>query len=200
MGLLDWLKGKKASPSADPSPGPTDVDWIGLENHLADALTDEVRRFATRHDHETFYGIALDCNAYYANVLLCANTPTALDEAAARYANGRPIDDDAERESLRWGLGDWKYQGFNLDSDAWRERMAPRLDEFAELPSPEDTERFLVACCRVLLRLEGSGLFRDLQTTPDFRVACIDHDEDLTQGDARLDRIRSQLRADAGAQ
>ena len=167
------------------------VDWKALESALERAIVARVADFAREHSEETFYGFALDCNAYYANVLFCLNTPESLDASIREYSKSDdPAEIDRQREDLEWGLGDWKYQGFNLDSPRWLEEMG-LLEEYAELPSDEDTEQFLVGCCRALIAAERNGAFSPLNRTPAFRVACIDHDEDGYSGDRRLERVRA---------
>ncbi|MGR8932877.1 MAG: DUF4303 domain-containing protein [Gammaproteobacteria bacterium] len=190
MNKIDWL-GCPISKLEEIMQEPcANVDWKGLEEALLSAITSQVEVFAKNHPEETFYGFALDCNAYYADILFCLNTPESLEEAARKYADGG---DEAaishEKEELEWGLGDWKYQGFNLDTPIW-ETEVPMLDEFAELPSSQDTEKFLITCCRALMRAEKKGAFLVLRRTPDFKVACIDHDEDVEAGDSRLNRVR----------
>lgn len=193
MGFLSWLRGSSASSSPDPDGERAGLDWQSLEDAIAQAVSSQTAAFAASHPGEKFYGFALDCNAYYANILFCLNTPEALEAAVHRYSKrASPEAVAQQRNDLLWGLGDWKYHGFNLDSPDWAGQV-PMLDGFAELPNPNDTEEFLVVCCKALLRAEKSGAFSNLARTPDFRVACIDHDEDIAAGDARLTRIRSSL-------
>jgi len=78
---------------------------------------------------------------------------------------------------------------FNFESASWRTEV-PMLGDVSELPNPEDAEKFLLTCCRALVRAEKTGAFHGLSKTPDFRVACIDHDEDLASGDERLESVR----------
>ena len=160
---------------------------------MASAIADQVKEFARAHGDETYYGFALDCHAYYANVLFCLNTPESLEASVTRYANSDdPGEIARQREDLEWGLGDWKYQGFNLDTPAWTESV-PMLESFSELPSEEDTEEFLRVCCRALIRAENAQVFHSLRRTADFRVARMDHDEDPYSGERRMDRVRNSL-------
>ena len=189
MNIFNWLKRlTHATPVARQQR--LDLDWEKLEQALAYAIVSEVDSFSKEHPEETFYGFALDCNAYYANVLFCLNTPEDLEESAREYSEeDTPSEIERQKADLEWSLGDWKYQGFNLDSSTWK-GMEPFLEEFAELSNEEDTEKFLLTCCRALLSAETNGAFLPLRRTPDFRVACIDHDEDLGAGDRRLERVR----------
>jgi hypothetical protein len=191
MGVFDWLKGSDGAPEPSDDVPRADVDWHSLEDAITAAITKHVASFSSAHPDETFYGFALDCNAYYANVLFCLNTTESLEASAREYAGSEDPDEiENQKEDLTWGLGDWRYHAFNLDSDEWQDDV-PMLDDFAELPSDLDTEEFLVTCCRALIRAEQAGAFLPLRRTADFRVACIDHDEDVHAGDRRLDRTRT---------
>jgi hypothetical protein len=144
---------------------------------------------------DTFYGLALDCNAYYADILLCANANESLNDAVVSYSQAEDSPDAIAqlRSGLRWSFGDWQHQGFNLDSAPWQRAMDVRLAALAELPTAEDVEQFLVSCCRALIAVERGAAILKLSRTPDFQVACIDHDENFEQGQARLDAVRREL-------
>jgi len=114
-----------------------EIDWPTLEDRLFDLAAQDIKRFASKHRDETFYGFAFDCNSEYGNVLLCLNTPDSLRQTAIEYATNPPnqeaydaiernmeailgrktssqdkptTPEDKEKE-LRWSLGDWKYEG-----------------------------------------------------------------------------------------
>lgn len=167
------------------------VDWQALEQALFDSIKAQVEAFSKTHQDDVFYGFAIDCNAYYANVLFCLNTLESLDETAKEYADH---DDEAsvtqEKSELEWSLGDWQYVGFNLDSPSWEDEV-PFLEQYSELPDDQQTEEFLNTCCRALVHAEQDGAFSVLNCTDNFRVACMDHDEDIETGDRRLERIRA---------
>ena len=186
---------KRAEPEWN-DPGPQ-FDWTTFEIALAALLEEEVRGFATQHPDEQFYAIALDCNAQYGDILICANTPEALDAIAQRFAASEAGGMDDARELMRWGVADWKYAGFNLHAPQWQKRYKAILPIGDELHQPEDIEAFLETVCRSLIRVERAGVFESLSRTPDFRIACMDHDEDMVQGDERLERLRSAMESDA---
>lgn len=168
-------------------------DWTPFEIALAALLEEEVRRFGAQHPDEQFYAIALDCNAQYGDILICANTPETLDARAERFAASEAGGMADARELMRWGVADWKYAGFNLDAPQWRTRYKAILPIGDELHQPQDIEGFLETVCRSLIRAERAGVFECLSRTPDFRIACMDHDEDMVQGDERLDRLRAAM-------
>lgn len=167
------------------------IDWLLFENNLVKILEADITRFAAQHADEVFYALALDCNATSCDVLLCANTPTALRDAAMTYSKERADESiNAESEELRWGLGDWKYHGINLEpKENWLEYRAA-LPGIGELAHPDDVEKFLVSACRALLRIEQGDILRNLKITADFRIACIDHDESILNSEERLNALR----------
>lgn len=119
------------------------IDWNELEDCLFNITVEQIKRFTSTHQDETFYGFALDCNSEYGNVLLCLNTPESLRQRSIEYADNstqpswcdkfdrdfeeilreKIIDEpekttpEEEAKKLRWSLGDWKYQGFSWDSE-----------------------------------------------------------------------------------
>jgi Domain of unknown function (DUF4303) len=191
MGVFDWLKNLMRK-NTEPVAARANVDWAAFEVALTAALEVELAAFAAQYSADTFYGLALDCNAYYADILLCANTQKSLDDAVTRYtsANDAPDVLTRMRSDLTWSLGDWQYQGFNLDSAPWQVAMNARLEALAELPAPQDTKQFLVSCCRSLIAVERGAAIGQLNRTADFKFLCIDHDESFNEGEARLNAMR----------
>lgn len=201
MKWLSKLFGGKAMEPETPDPpfdakwkdphGPQ-IHWAGFEVALTELIETEISRFAEVHKGEVFYGFALDCNAEYCDVLFCLNSTTGLHETATAYHTKNPQNSlEAEMDSLRWGLGDWKYQGFNFDAPEWESRYKAALPVDGELSIAEDINEFLETACRALVRAERAGVFAKLNLTEDFRVACIDHDENILEGDLRLDQVRA---------
>ncbi len=193
MSLFDWLKNLMQK-NTEPAAARANVDWAAFEVALTTALEVEIDTFAAQHSAATFYGMALDCNAYYADILLCANTKKSLDEAVTRYtsANDAPDALTRTRSELTWNLGDWQHQGFNLDSAPWQVAMNARLEALAELPAPQDAKQFLVSCCRAIIAVERGVAIGKLNRTADFKFVCIDHDESFAEGEARLNAIRAR--------
>lgn len=191
MSIINWLLGKSTTPKYEEPPR-VPVDWLAFENRLAEAVESEVAAFAASHTGETFYALALDCNAHYCNVLLCLNTPEQLHESSAEYA-GADIGPrfDHELKNMRWGLGDWKYHPLDLANNEWYEGLSEELGEYPELLNSEDSEVFLRCACRALLRAEKSGVFSTLKTTDDFAFVVIDLDEDFESGNRRMIEVSS---------
>ncbi len=192
------------------------VDWTSLERVLLRLTDADIRRFASRHSDETFYGFAFDCNSKYGEIGLCLNTNRALraqrkapDPNAAFWAaldkklnlgekpnSPRDASTPQRRRSpnLRWSIGDWQYQGFNSKEfgQEWRRFHSRVLKRCMMEEEDEDTfmtstqARFMEAVCRVLVRLERKGAFEAFNQTRDFSTLVVDHDESEADGRARL--------------
>jgi tetratricopeptide (TPR) repeat protein len=193
--------------------------WERFEQMLYAASCAALEAFAAEHASETWYGLIFDCNADYGDILMCLNTESDLAKCISEhYSHYGP----AEKERLRWNAGDWTHQGFNRDGKAgkawdraWRlfqketglelgdltselkERLADDPDELDDERGQrvwrEVNEQFLTAVCRVLLRMEESGVFTRLKTTADFGTFVNDHDETDSDSWDRLTRIRLEI-------
>ena len=200
---MSWLRRLlgRDSAAADDAPEPEaeeelrevcEADWVEFEQALARLLETDLARFAAEHSDEEFCALGLDCNAAYCDVLLSANTTTRLRESAVECsadASGASI--RAEMEERRWGFGDWKYHGFNLSVDGDWERYHSILPGGDELHTPEDCDRFLLAATRALLVVAQGEAIERLRRSPDFDIACVDHDEDFAVASARMRQARS---------
>ena len=196
---------------------PPKINWGSLERTLLQLTEADLRRFAKRHAHETFYGFAFDCNSEYGEVGLCLNTKELLkaqreapDPNAAFFASlDRKLGLDSDSGAMatrvsRWDLGDWGYQACNsrtFDRGLRRfqaivtERCMLEDEDQRTFMKPTQT-RFMKAACRVLLRLERRGAFDVLRRTGNFSTLARDHDE--AESIARW-RLRRQRRLESGA-
>jgi hypothetical protein len=205
-----------------------DIDWQALERLLVELSKADIQRFAAEHRDETFYGFAFDCNSDYGQVLLCLNSPDDLHRAAVQYSKGDtpgkeawaeirrklnatlglPLDEgpplktpEEEEVSLRWSLGDWKYQGFNsVDFEKGWESFEEAVSEAcSDEEQDEETfmtptqDRFMRAACRAVIRLEMTGAFDALKRTADFKTYVADHDESQEDSWSRLQAVRQEL-------
>jgi hypothetical protein len=199
--LSDLLKGREYKPaSLALRPGEKvesplhAIDWKAFEAALLQLFRDDLAKFIQEHSDETFYAIGLDCNALYGDILLCANTPEALRERAVEYAADTSARALARQEAtLRWGFGDWKYQGFNIPSREDYERYRRLLPDLEEIAHPFDQECLLKAAARALVRLERSPEAELLKRTPDFDINCVDHDEEPSAGKRRISGARKAV-------
>lgn len=180
----------------------TIIDWVELEERLFRLVVYETKAFAQTHQQEVFYGYGFDCNANYGDVLLCVNTEEALFKRARKYGKYSEGEKGSVKEwasDLRWSFGDWKYQGFNLESGKWQSEwgdvnllIEKAVTGLAYNDMREITEQFMDMACRVLLRLERQNILACFLQSPDFRIVCADHDEDINHGDKRLELVRQK--------
>ncbi len=181
-------------------------DWHHIENLIVSSAIECIQDFARNHPDEVFYGFFLDVNADHFDLLGHFNTAAKLRETAIKYQaeNARLYPDwSVERleDRLRWSAGDWGYfEVFNpwereeeykqFCSDAF-DYSLDQPEEETEEPTIED--QFLNFCCRVAVRLETENAFCPLNTTPDFRVLCADHDELPEESERRLQSVRNSM-------
>jgi len=173
------------------------VDWEAAENELFAAIKNCVIDFAKEHPDEQFYGFFLDCNARHFEVLGHLNTESKLQERATAFREAWQDEHPDWKindfiEHLRWEAGDWGYfEIFNAEFDGG---LTDALQEIAESGKPEKyRDQFLESCCKVVLRLDREDAFAGLKKTPNFRVLCVDHDEKVQEGDARLEKTRARV-------
>jgi hypothetical protein len=210
--MMKWLRDLfTAAPGADAhreAEMPASVDWVSMEHLLVRLSNEQLRCFAETHPDETFYGFGFDCTAEAAEILLCANTQKALDASARetlrtnpQFHVGKSIEDVAKE--LEWSFGDWRYQGFNLDSVAWDAGWSDAQVEVSNalniLLSNREQQRFealnadfMRMACRALLRVSASDAMAILNKTSDFRVLCTDHDEGPDEGFERLSAVAAK--------
>lgn len=183
------------------------LDWQSTLATLFSLVHGDVEHFAANHREERFYGLFLDCNSYYGDVFVNLNTPDLLRKQAQTYKHdlqsiaGPAATPDLYahksigeiEEELRWSPGDWGYLQINR-WDQWRERWEP-VREAIELVRDDDDlfdAKFMEMICRLLIRIEQSGVLNLLTRTTDFTIMCADHDELLDHSQERLSRIRQQ--------
>ena len=170
------------------------MNWSVVEEKLYTASTAALDSFLREHPAERFYGFIFDVNADYGEVLLCLNTEAALHQwATSHYPSWSSPEVDRK---LRWNAGDWEYQGFNNETPSsaqWEQTWSEVQESIASASLDDDdiSERFLESVCRVLLRLERSQEFLRINREPHFRTLVSDHDEDLQDSWARLERVRA---------
>lgn len=161
-------------------------DWKRMEDEMLAGIKARIDDFAKDHQQETFYGFALDSNAFYFEVLGSLNTEDKL------HANAVEFQKQFQREHPSWTLHEFQ-EYLRWDSGSWG-----YFEVYSGGCDPDDDpepyrEEYLDMCCRVAARLSLENVFSTLKTTPEFRVICRDHDEKLEEGEKRLQRIRKAL-------
>ena len=73
-------------------------------------LIRDMEKFLCKHSNLRFYALAFDCNAEYANFLVCMNTTDEFEKTLQwyqkRYENYNQEENILE---LRYNPGDWEY-------------------------------------------------------------------------------------------
>jgi hypothetical protein len=179
-----------------------------IEEVLTAASIKAIEDFAMSHRGESFYGFGLDCNAEYGGVLLCLNTEEEFQTTAAEYSAKWSYTEE-RLSDLRKSFGDWKYHGFNLEMPWWDEMWGPYeksiarywtayVHEFEEGEDSSDEAReafageLMDSLCRVLIRIEESGVLGQLNRDDNFFTHVEDHDEPHGEADERLRLVRAQ--------
>jgi hypothetical protein len=184
------------------------LDWPFIQEILFRLSAKDIKEFAAKHGDEVFYGLFMDCNSSYGDVLLHLNTPELLQQQAWRYKHdlqsvgGAAILPDLYanktitqlEDELRWSGGDWGYFEINR-RHAWDADWEPIRKMIAEVAAKSVgfQEDFMRTACRVLLQIESCGVLDLLLRTQDFRTICADHDESVEDAAKRLDRARKEL-------
>lgn len=116
--------------------------------------------------------------------------------------NERDVAPEDREKEIRWEPGDWKYDEFNSDTfDLGWSPFARAVHEYC-LEEEEDKgtfmtptqDRFMRSACRVLIRLESTGVFEALNRTSDFGTFVTDHDESDEKSWRRLNSVRKETR------
>lgn len=162
----------------------------GLEERkraILPRMQEAVDAFLAEHPGLRYYCFAFDCNAAYSEINLCLNTEADFVQTLQRYQEG-PYGDSYQAaediEDLRYNTGDWEYQCFAtfymLEEDA------------IEMLYGEDEEALLTDMMRcnyeLLAALCKTDAFARIPKTEEFRVLCIDHDEDVAEALQKTDR------------
>lgn len=176
-------------------------DLLAIEDRLFALSVASIRQFAEDHPDESFYGFGIDCMADMGIFLLCFNSEAAFAETAKEYIE-RYQYSAAQLAHLKTSFGDWKYQGFNDGQPAWdqgwetcREAIEDYLtgDDIDVDKANDYVEQLMRCACRVLVRIERSGVFERTKMDPGFTTSVMDHDEDLQEATLRLNSVRAEL-------
>lgn len=143
--------------------------------------------FLDQHPGLRYYCFALDCNAEYAEINLCLNTEEAFSSFLKRYRESPyagPSSTQADQIDLRYNPGNWDYQCFATFYALEEDELARRYGD-----DDETLLREMMAFNQSLLDLlVRTDAFRRIPKTEDFRVLCIDHDEEVADALARTIR------------
>ena len=124
------------------------------------------------------------------NELLREESERALRDHGDSIYKGKTLEDVMEES--RWGATQYMVSDY-IDWDEYEEHIG-ELDDYAMAKlgnsGTREWEKFIQVLCRVGLRVQASGAFRQLNRTKDFRMICIDSSADYERCDRRLKRVR----------
>ncbi len=145
-----------------------------MSNFDIDKLTEfaiqEIKKFSSAHQSETFYGFSIDAS------LLCLNSIEEFEKSLAHYRKRwGGYQAEEEIKDLKENTGDWEYQGFaqfksynGFDMNAYNDHY--HMDDDEQL----DTD-YAKAMDAVVENLKRSDAFDNLKKTDDFYVNRVEH-------------------------
>lgn len=169
-----------------------------IKEQLLEFTINATESFLNEHPDLTFYAFAYDCNAEYAEVNLCLNTPAEFEKTLKKYQTGPYAEDYRSEEGineLKFSTGDWEYQCFDtiyVLTEAELTRIFNDLPEDGYKSWNEFIENLTVLFCEVLLDFQKTKTFEKIPKTADFIAFCIDHDEDFEGGMERLEKVKAK--------
>lgn len=172
-----------------------------IEERLYALSMASIHLFNEEHPDESFYGFGIDCMADMGIFLLCFNSEAAFAGTAKDYIE-RFQYSAADLAELKASFGDWKYQDFNQDQAHWEPGWHACRDAIEAYMTDDAigieeanayAEQLMRCACRVLVRLERSGIFQRTRMDPGFTTSVRDHDENLQEATDRLNSVRAEL-------
>ncbi len=170
-----------------------------VKKALVDFTTKSVQSFLNEHPKLRFYAFAYDCNAEYAGVGICFNTKEAFNETLKHYQEGpyaKHYQAQEDIEDLKFNTGDWEYQCFDtidLLSDEELTRIYNQLPEDNYVSWNNFLEELMEIFCEALIEFTYTKVYQSIPKTDDFCVFCIDHDEDLSDAKARMQKVEAKM-------
>jgi hypothetical protein len=163
-----------------------------IKKSLLDFTIKTVEKFLKENPKLEFYAFAYDCYAEYAEVNLCFNTEKAFEKTLKNYQTrkfSRVYQTASEIENLKYNTGNWEYQCFDTTYILTEEQLN---EIFNDLPDDnyaswkKFVEKLMELFCECLIDFAKTETYRKIPKTKDFKVFCIDHDEDFENVIERL--------------
>lgn len=141
-------------------------------------LIRDMEKFLRAHSNLQFYALAFDCNAEYANFLVCMNTTEEFEKALQRYQKKYETYDQEENIlELRYNPGDWEYTDISQVDLFQEEELAAKYQEDID----KQCEEIIDFCEDILRTFKKADIFKKIPKTSDFIAFYIDHDEDVKE-------------------
>lgn len=167
------------------------INWDEYEEILYNGLEEAVYRFAEKYKSIEFYGLCIDCNAEYGDVLLHFNTEEDIEK---------------NNKEDKWDVGDWEYFDVidELEKDdgffnnAWGKHKQNCVYKMYSVESSEGfdcceapVEEFMLMMSKIAIRLKLSPAVGYLRKTRDFKLVAVDHDEEMKDGFLRIMKLEN---------
>ncbi|MDY3595632.1 DUF4303 domain-containing protein [Anaerotignum sp.] len=141
-------------------------------------LIHDMEKFLHTHSDLQFYALAFDCNAEYANFLVCMNTIEEFEKTLQWYQKKYETYDQEENIlDLRYNPGDWEYTDISQVDVFQEEELAAKYQDDID----KQCEEIMDFCEDILRDFKKTDVFEKIPKTSDFIAFCIDHDEDVKE-------------------
>ncbi len=162
------------------------------KQEMLQQIAADIETFLKEHPGETFYTFGFDFNASEAEILLSFNTEEAYAERLKYYQdNYSPYDDDDQE--MRYGTGDWKYQGTNIYYICEEEEKDKIYDDDEDNDYENAKKAFMDFAYGLLLAVCRTPAYQAIPKTKDFLVILTEHDEDNLEGIERGKRLMAEI-------
>lgn len=148
-----------------------------IQHRLLQQMQADLCSFLNEHQGLAFYCFAFDCNAEYAEILLCLNTDKDFQKSLNSYQSGsskKYYQTDEDILCLRYNTGDWEYQDISSYTILEEIELSKLYGDNYDLIKSE----IMTFNYQLLEQFCKTEAFEQIPKTQDFRVLCIDHDED----------------------
>jgi len=155
---------------------------------LLHQITIDTLKFLSQNPTLQFYSVGFDCNAEYAEILLCFNTEEAFQKTLRHYQNGKYSDLYQTEEDildLRFNTGDWDYQGISTYTVFTEEELTEMYGDDYEKMAKE----MMDFNYQLMQKFSQTTCYRSIPKTDNFKPICIDHEEDVDYALAQTEHV-----------
>ena len=170
------------------------------KQEMQQEIAADIETFLKEHPGETFYAFGFDFNASEAEILLCFNTEEAHAETLKEYKVGSEDDkrfyESSEQHAteLRFGMGEWKYQGTNVYYICDEEEKEKISDDDEDNDYENAKKAFMDFAYDLLLAVCRTPAYQAIPKTDNFRVVLSEHDEHIVDDTVpRIDRLMADI-------
>jgi hypothetical protein len=145
-------------------------------SYLLVSIEKMTTEFLKNHPDEVFYSFAFDCNSLTGEINLSMNTEEELKDS---------FQTPEEFYSSKFSVGDWKYSCFDSDGIS-DEEFCKITQDLKENEWTLFSKKLLLFFTEILIEFSETECFKRIPKTDDFKILCIDHDEDLSLAELRM--------------